>query len=281
MKVIDCVNMNINAYPSLYMLKNYEESTFAVLHHYFVVLGNGIEWAHTYDPKTGGYLTDPKYKEIYGEWVRVKNKPYGKEKYKIDPRAFKEKIFYFVKIDTDRSEKGSITPVEVYKYKTIFESDLKELKKKYRICESHIDYVHGFHTHYYYPVNMYSLINNPYPNFSKRFSCFWSIDPKFIQEDWRLAGINHLKHWQKYFNDKERVKGYHYYKNPVSLKKFITKTYKNNTKKYPDWIQSVRDNYEFQIFNGSNFEELANTRWKTELQKTKKFLSNTLKRLTI
>ena len=281
MKVIDCVNMNINAYPSLYMLRNYEESTFAVLHHYFIVLGNNIKWSYTNDPKTGGYLTNPKHKEIHGEWVRIKDKPYGKEKHKIDPRAFKEKIFYFVEIDTGRSGEGFITSSKLYKCKIIFESDLKELKKRYRICESHIDYVHGFHTHHYYPVNMRSLIDNPYPNFSKRFSCFWDIDPRFIQDDWRLAGINHLKHWQKYFSDKERVKGYHYYKDPAGLKKFITERYMNNNKKYPHWVQHVRDNYKFQAFDGNNFEELANTRWEIEIRKTKKFLSDTLERITI
>lgn len=285
MKVIDYINLSINAYPALDMLENYEESSFNVLHHSFIVLGNGVEWANTGDPKTSGYLVYPRYKEVKGECIRIKDKPYGEEKHELDPRIFKEDLFYFYEIDFERSEKGFLFGT---KSTTLFKSEMDALRKKYMaekcfdtVCDNKREYIHGFHTHYCSPVPKYSSRENPYPNFSKRYSCFWDTDPKLIQEDWRLAGIEHLEYWQKYFNDDERVKGYQHYKNSKSLEKWITTLYINNTKKSPDWIQSVRDDYGVQGFNGDNFEELATIRWEKDLQKTKAFLSGTIQRITI
>jgi len=278
MKVIDCVNESINSHPSLYMADNYEESTFEVLHHYFIVLGNGIEWADTGDPKTGGYLTHPVHRESDDEWVRIKDKPYGEEKYELDSRPFfKEDLFYFGEIDQETSSEDFMA--RKLSEKIVFESELIELKKKYKVCEFSTDYVKGFHTHCILKTGRYLHDGDPYPNFSKRYSCFWEIEPNLIQEDWRLAGIDHLEYWREYFDDEERVKGYHYYKNPESLKKFVIEFYKNKPEKHPDWIQAVRDGYEFPEFDGDNFEEFASLRWKKELKKTKEFISETLERI--
>ena len=278
MKVTDCVNQSINIHPSLYMVDNYEKSTFEVLHHYFIVLGNGIEWADTYNPKTGGYLTHPVYQESGGERVRTEDKPYGEEKCELDSRPFfKEDLFYFGKIDQENSSAHFMS--RELSGNVVFESELRELKKKYKICGSSADYVKGFHTHHSLLTKAHSSRNNPYPNFSKRYSCFWEIEPNLIQEDWRLAGVDHLKYWQKYFNDEERVKGYHYYKNPKSLKEFVTNHYQ--PEKHPDWIQAVRENYEFPEFDGTNFEEFASLRWEKELKKTKEFISETIERASL
>ena len=278
MKVVDHVNQAINTYPSLYMLDNYENSTFAVLHHCLIVLGNGIEWADTGNPKTGGYLVQPRYRKLHDDWMRIKDKPYGKEKCELDPRAFKEKTFYFEEIDTDRSD--TLFLIGKSNFKTVFESDLKELKEKYKVCESHVDYVPGFHTHWYFPINLYDARKNPYPNFQKKYSCFWEIEPGLIQEDWRVAGIEHLKFWQEYFNDPKRVKGYYRYKNLKELKKYIIEYYRDKPDKHPNWIQDVRDGYEIQEFDGENFEEFTSIRWDKELKNTKEFLSETLRRIS-
>jgi len=279
MKVIDHVNKAINSYPGLYMLRNYEESTFAVLHHCFIVLGNGTEWAETDDPKTGGYLTSPQYRKVKEEWIRIKDKPYGEEKCELDPRAFKEKIYYFEKIDKKRSGVDVLIG-ESEGFKIVFESELEDLKKKFKVCDGHKDYNPDVHTHSYFLVGENENDKkNPYPNFQKKYSPFWEIEPQLIQEDWRVAGLDHLKYWQTYFNDEERVKGYHYYKHPESLKEYIIKHYKDNPEKHPNWIQDVRDGYEIQEFDGANFEEFETIRWEKELKKTKDFLLETIERL--
>ncbi len=280
MKVKDCVNQRINEFPSLYMVDNYEKSTFEVLHHYFIVLGNGIEWADTGDPKTGGYLIHPVNQESGDEWVRIKDRPYGEKKCELDPRPFfKEDLFYFGEIDKETSMDDFMSrkPSE----KVVFRSELKELSKKYKICESSADYIESVHTHCILKTGRCSAMDNPYPNFSKRYSCFWEISPELIQEDWRLAGIDHLKYWQVYFDDEERVKGYSYYKNPKSLKKFVIDKYKNQPERYPDWIRAVRVAYEFREFDGEDFEEFASLRWEKNLKDVKEFISETIERISL
>jgi len=279
MKVIDHVNQSISKYPSLFMVNNYEDSKFAVLHQDFIVLGNGMEWAYTPDPKDGGYLTHPIMKETEdGEWVRLYDEPYGKEKCELDPRVFKEKIFYFEEIDVKLAEEGYVFGAT--SGNVVFESELEELKKKHKACTGRKDYVRGFHTHFYFPCGKtYDQKKDPYPNFSKRYSCFWEIDPKLIKEDWRLAGIEHLKYWQDYFDDPERVKSYHYYKNPKSFKKWVVSRYKERPEQYPDWVEAVRKDYRLPKFDGNNFEEMSEIRWERELKKTKEFLSETIERL--
>lgn len=280
MKVVDHVNQAINSYPSLYMYGNYEESTFMVLHHCFIVLGNGIEWAYTGDPKTGGYLTSPRHRKVHDDWVRIKDKPYGKEKCELDPRAFKERIYYFEEIDADKPNKFMLIEKSGADIKVVFESDLDELKKKYKVCDGIEDYIPGIHTHFYFPTRTEGLKRTaPYPNFQKKYSCFWEIEPQLIQEDWLIAGLDHLKYWQAYFNDEERIKGYYRYKERKSIKEYIITYYKNEPEKHPNWIQDVRDGYEIQEFDGENFEVFATIKWKKELKETKDFLSETIERL--
>jgi len=279
MKVIDHINQAINNYPSLYIYDTYEDSAFAVLHHCFIVLGNGIEWAYTGDPKTEGYLVQPRHRRLHDDWVRIKDKPYGKEKCELDPRTFKEKIYYFEEIDTEHSREGWVFG-KSGEFKVVFESALEDLKKKYKVCNDSGEYIPGVHTHFYHPTRTEGLKRtDPYPNFQKKYSCFWEIEPELIQEDWLLAGLEHLRYWQAYFNDEERVKGYYRYKDRRSLKEYIIKYYKDNPEKHPNWIQDVRDGYEIQEFDGENFEVFATIRWEKELKDTKDFLSETIERL--
>ena len=81
MKLEDYIKRSISEYPSLYAGVDYESSRLKVLEQIFLVNGNGIEWANTGNPKTGGYAVDPQYVRRKGEWHRLKDKPYGKEVY--------------------------------------------------------------------------------------------------------------------------------------------------------------------------------------------------------
>ena len=282
MKVIDHVNRAINSYPTLYMYDTYEDSKFAVMHHCYFVLGNGMEWANTGNPKTGGYMVSPQYKKVRDEWVRKKDKPYGREKCELDPIAFKEKVFYFEEINKEASKRHGMAVITGAQSISVFESDLVDLKKKFKVCDKEDEYIPDFHTHYYFEArsNGKGMVD-PYPYFEKTHSPFWEIEPELIQEDWRIAGVEQLKFWQEYFNDEERVKSYHYYKNPDSLEVYIIKYYKNKPDIHPNWIQDVRDGYEVPEFDGENFEELADIRWQKDLKKTKEFISETLERIII
>lgn len=84
MKLKDYVLQNIYNYPTLFLAETYEESRLLVLHQCFLVLGNGVEWAHTKNLSNGGYIVYPKYRKFNDDWVRVYDKQYGKEKFDFD-----------------------------------------------------------------------------------------------------------------------------------------------------------------------------------------------------
>lgn len=85
MKIKDYIAQSIRQYPSLYKDVDYEKSKLKVLDHIFFTNGNGLEMAHTFDPKRGGYIVDPTYIEKKGEWIRAYDEPYGMEKCKDLP----------------------------------------------------------------------------------------------------------------------------------------------------------------------------------------------------
>ena len=98
MKVADFISKSIQEYPSLYKDVNYEKSKMKVLDHVFFTIGNGMEIAEPPDGEAGGYVVSPKYKRdrITDEWVRRKDKPYGKEKYKKLPSDYFDSVVYYV-----------------------------------------------------------------------------------------------------------------------------------------------------------------------------------------
>ncbi len=254
MTVEDTVKKSIIEYPSLYLCDNYEDSKFNVLEHYFLTLGNGIEWAHTKDPLKGGYLTEPKSKSSKGDWKRIIDAPYGKIKCTEDfSRYFSEKMFVVYDEDYNKNSKAY----------DVFESDVKLYKNPHLVLE-----IENKKREY------------PYPNFSKEFSCFWEIDPNLIQSDWKEEGLKHMLYWQEYFNDPERVKSYsHYHISDKSIKdveKYIETYYIKEGKT----IKQIGKEYGFPEFDGKNYKELQINRWNKELASIQKFLKETIKRLS-
>jgi hypothetical protein len=97
MKVIDFISKSIQEYPSLWKDKDYQSSKLKVLDHVFFTIGNGFELAETGNPETGGYAVEPKFKKNKktDEWVRLIDKPYGKEKASPLPNGyFESTVFY-------------------------------------------------------------------------------------------------------------------------------------------------------------------------------------------
>ncbi len=279
MKVIDAVNSSIKRYPSLYLRQNWEDSKFAVLHHYFIILGTGVVWAITDQPEEGGYLTEPKYKKVKGEKypVRQLDRPYGQEVCKLDKRYYKESLYEVCAVDKEMSQERKryfrLLDSEYKQPKYVFQSDIKKLKIPVR----NVDPYREDSKHFLAIVNN-SDINedkgSPYPNFQKQYSCFWKPQVEFIQDDWREAAIEHLTFWKEYFNDSERVKGYSSYPNPKDLGEYILKHYSDKE----NWIATVARQYEFADFDG-DFKKLAQHRWDKELLATQKFLKQTLHKL--
>lgn len=250
----DSVKQSISKFPCLYYCENYEKSKFQVLHQYFIILGNGFDWANTENPEDGGYLIEPKYVRINGEWERDFDLPYGHQKFSLDSRFFKEKLYELWKKHSELELDYNVKP------KRYFESEIEPFNKQEFVL---------------LPCNSKVRID-PYPNFDKKYSCFWRIDPKLIKPDWKSAGIDHLLYWKDYFNDPERMKGFSWFIDPKSLKRHIEKTYKD---KSPCWMDSVALAYEFPDFNGENYEDMACFRWNKQLQEIKDFISDSLTRL--
>jgi hypothetical protein len=195
MKVEEAVYESLIKYPSLYAFKDYEKSKFAVLHHCFIVLGNGIEWAYTKNPKDAGYLTalEYKYSKRNDEYTQLYNKPYNKSGIVIDKkllnRACTEELYY------------------------VWSKDLKDFKKKHpNVWESELDTV-DLTEWQVQPCRNYNLMQDqgtypydqPYPNFQKEYSCFWEDGVEFIQDDWRKAAIEHLDYWRKWHQDYDKL----------------------------------------------------------------------------
>lgn len=282
MKVVDAVNYSIANYPSLYLMDNWEDSKFAVLHQNFIVLGNGIEWANTKDPKKGGYLTTPQYHNR----KRIRDLPYGKFKYPLDPRCFKEKAYEYGAIGKDREAAlfkfiGARLTMDYPEYdniKLVFESDIPKFKEKW-VHEGEKNIPDGT-THVLAPIDAanYNRKNSPYPNFQKTYSCFWEPGSEYIQDDWRQAGIEHLEHWFKYFTEDTETTNYHYRFKPETVED-IKKQAKEKGK--VDWVTYLRKNWEWSSFDpDATNQQNADNHWSTkERANTLAFLNETLQRL--
>lgn len=295
MKIDDFVASAISNWPLLYLKKDYSASKFSVLHHAFITLGNGMEWADTGNPETGGYLVDPKYShfEETDEYVRVKDPDYGAVTFKLDDRFWKEEVWDVAAIDFDfidrlKRDLDDYKPdkpiPKIGRCITAFASDI--LPTPY-LWQPGMVFDSEKHTHMAEPLWAPGEDNereNPYPYFEKRHSCFWEIDPSLIQKDWLEDGIGHLEYWVKYFNDPERYSKYHYIITAEELRKYIEDEGSFGELRKTDrekWLQRVRsdDGYGFKEFNGKNYEEMAEYRNTREIRKCREFLSDTLARL--
>lgn len=100
MKVADYISKSIQEYPLLYKDSNYEKSKLEVLNHVFFTTGNGLKVAMTKNPKEGGYITIPIMEPVNDDeecdYVRVFDKPYGKETYPPLPENYFENPIYTI-----------------------------------------------------------------------------------------------------------------------------------------------------------------------------------------
>jgi hypothetical protein len=189
MKIKDFISKSIQEYPLLYKDVDYEKSKLKVLDQLFFVSGNGMEWADTKNPNEGGYLCKPKFKfdKKSNTWVKLKDKPYGKERYKKIPNDyFQHCVFYasghpFVTMRTDNKN-------VVLRYKSC---DTEPLPPRLILAESK----HPF---------------NPYPFDERKLA--WALEKsQFIQPDWLQEFIYLCNFTLKYFNDESQYVNHSHY----------------------------------------------------------------------
>jgi len=297
MKVIDTVNKHLAAHPSLYLKDSWERSKFAILHHIFIVLGNGIEWAQTKDPRCGGYLTNPIMKKIDDEWTRVDDRNYGEVKFNLDPRFFKEQLYEYgiIKHEEDwifklMGARLSFNEGDYEKIRNVFESQIPRLRGKWvKEGEKNIpkDTKFVLSPRPREPITIAGITSpeqedSPYPNFQKEYSPFWESGCDYIQEDWRLAAIEHLEHWKKYFVDDARTIHYHFRWKGKTVEEVIQRAKEGAAKKNEkDWIEYLRREWVWPGFNPdkSNQENADDNWFVIQKPKTQKFLDETLAKL--
>ena len=218
MTVNDTIKKSFFNYPTLYMGNNIDDIKRSVLHHYLIVLGNGIEWANTKDKKKGGYLTEPNY---YNR-KRTYDKPYGKEKIteNIEDYILPNVAYELIEIDHDDTKKfmgllGSKRKRVYISQKLRGEEKLKKtlfIESEYHLLPPNTMMPGDEYSEKYkYALREFKDLTRvsketPYPNFSEQYSCFYEPGVEYIQEDWRKESIKHLKYWEQYFLDDERIK---------------------------------------------------------------------------
>ena len=203
MKIKDFISRSIQTYPTLYKCDNYYNSKLKVLNQIFFTIGNGYEVAETKIPEEGGYVVEAKYKrnKKTDDYIRIKDKPYGKEKYKELPTDYFDTIIY--KVSSLKSPIEIINNGEDNVYYR-YDKDIED-------CED------------FYKPKLRKIISNypfiPYP-FSKNYSliCDMYYKNEFMQQDWIDESIILCKETLKYFLNEELYKKNSYYPTEKSIK---------------------------------------------------------------
>lgn len=177
MKLMDSVKRSIWEYPVVFLCDNLEDSIFNVLHHNFLVLGNGMYWARTVSPENGGYLLSETPVENNGG--QLPDPDYGAVKFSKDINPLFRERQYAVLLGTFPIKKEIVPQNKLKRY---------ENKKHFLIDNKRTP--------------------EPYPYFEKRLSVLWEESVQFMQDDWRQAAIRHLGHWLRYFEDEEKSQSF-------------------------------------------------------------------------
>lgn len=243
MHLEDQIKKSISEYPSLFLCKDYEQSKLRVLSFMFLTSSYEVEFAHTKNPKHGGYVTNSKYRKYRGEDVRVYDKPYGKEKY-TGP-------------DLNRVWNLDATLVEIRKGFGVdsevvwlgFEEDFDKVKDNFYIANITVAEIESYHPDKCF-VRKYTKHNHDEyidsfrdkknesnlkwsPSaFSKDISIYKDLDKQlFIQPDYKEACLFILNKALDYMNNKDNYNDYY---------KYMTVTWIDEIKNtYIDCIKSV------------------------------------------
>ena len=267
MKIADYISKCIQEYPSLYKDVDYEKSKLKVLCQIFFTNGNGLKMADTENPKEGGYVVEPKYKKDKktDNWIRIKDKPYGKEKYKPIPDGYFESIVYYVyAIDH---------PIEI-----IYRKEQHGDDKIYFRYDKKVD--NKFRQPKLYKAESLHQFS-PYP-FSKEFSiaCDVFYDGVFLQEDWMQELIILCKRTLEYFNDKNQYKNYCYYPTENKIKQDVNYFKERFNKDGVKGVTDLRKFWDYEVKETlpdyAEIENRKNSIWQDFHKKQIQFLTDFL-----
>jgi hypothetical protein len=230
MKIKDFISKNIQEYPTLFKDADYEKSKLKVLDHTFFVIGNGLDFADTENPNEGGYIVDSKYKfnEKTYEYDRIKDKPYGQEKYKDFPKDYFESDVYYVSF--------SEPLLDMVHKKESLNKDRIYLRYKRNDGEPNI----------YLANSTYEF--KPYP-FSKEYSlgCRVLNEGLFLQDDWMEELIFLCKKTLEFFNNESQYKRDAYYPNENDYQKDLRHFETKYQEKGVEGIKHLRDIWGYEI----------------------------------
>jgi hypothetical protein len=240
MKIKDYISRSIQEYPSMYKDVDYEKSKLKVLNHIFFVIGNGLEFARTENPKEGGYICDRSGKN---------NKPYGKEKYKKIPKDYFESVIYYVyaseyplEVITKKSRyPGGKT---YYRYRNSVDSPMREPRLYKAEC-----------------LGPFS----PYP-ISEGHSLISEVFYKgaFIQEDWLEEAVFLCERTLPYFKNHDEYSGNPYYPSESRIKKDLKYFEDTFADKGEKGVADLRKTWGYPVNeNVPTYEEILRKKVKT------------------
>lgn len=247
MKIKDYISKSIQTYPSLFKSNNYEESKLKVLNQIFFVIGNGMEMAWTENPAEGGYVTEPKMKKDRkkDEWVRIYDKPYGKEKFKPIPDSYFEDVVFYVSSESSALE--ILTNCGGYRFLARF--DKQTAVNKYfspRLVEAKAD--DAFY---------------PYP-FSKgnSIACDVFYNKLFLQDDWKEELFFLCRRTLQFFEDEEQLKNDFYFPNEKRINRDIRHFNEVFSKEGSVGVQRLRKLWDYDYLDiVPTYEEIKTKKW--------------------
>lgn len=283
MKLHDHICKSICDWPTLYLLDNFESSKIRVLDHLFGTLGNGVEWAHTKNPKQGGYMCEDRHRKVKGEYVRIFDKPYGKEKFEKDIN--KKYIEPIIEVYDWRCRKvifvGTLEEYNNNPEKETWEDPENKEEEDFDICRFRVNKdIRNSNLKYHSTFVDTSLKFygwHPYPYFGKDYSPLWEIEPEDIKDDWKEGALYWLKECKEFFLDDKRVKTYSHYPTKINIrdfKKYVLKEMETKT------VDDINKMYGTTSFTGDNFEEVEMERWDNNLKNIMSFINETIERLS-
>lgn len=207
----DLVLHNIGEYPNLFKDKDYQASKLKVYNHLFLVRGNGYKWAVSKNGQKG-YLTQPKFNKIRGEYIKKADLPYGKHKFKIpsEEELFNNifvcvtkrdmtKVEFAMPIREHRSSRdlyhGSISKMPDI-YKIYLPDDYIEIipDRSEHTIKILAEYGCEFDTNGEYIISIENNISDKLIPYDIENELLNDIDWKYIQQDW-LSGIEETYQW--------------------------------------------------------------------------------------
>ena len=205
MKIVDHISRSIQEYPTLYKDIDYEKSKLKVLNHIFFTNGNGLEIAYCENPNDGGYVVEPKYiiDKKTGDQIRIKDIPYGKEKFRAISNEYFENIVYYVFASGERPIK-TVYRKEKYGYIRVYFQYNKKVDSKFKEPKL-------------YKAESLGLFS-PYPLSKYSIACEIFDNDMFLQKDWMLELIILIKRTLEYFNDENQYRNNDYYPSENKIK---------------------------------------------------------------